>query len=404
MSEDVVAQSVNVKNIGLRGVTVADTKISFIDGDNGILLYRGYRIEELVELSSFMEVAFLLLNGYLPKKKELEDFESALKDARDLPAFFVEILKKCPANADPMDMLQTGICLMAMFDPGPKEESRETHIRKSLRLIASIPAMIAAWHRIRQGLEPVPPDERLSHAANFLWQLHGSEPDEKTASVLDKCLILHAEHTFNASTFACRQVVSTQARLYAGVAASLGALSGRLHGGANSRVMEMLLALENEKDIDRWVTNELDHGRRIMGMGHAVYKTMDPRAGFLKQMAVELGVKTGMEKWRILSEKLEASSIREFRKRGKTDILPNVDFYSAPVYFMMGIPPDLMTPVFAMSRIVGWCAHIIEEKFAEAQEKPALYRPKAEYVGQYFGLTGCRYESLVKKEEKLSGS
>ena len=397
-----MTQKISVKNIGLRGVTVADTKISFIDGDNGVLLYRGYHIEELAEASSFIEVAFLLLNGYLPNRNEFENFEAEIKKARGIPPFIIEVLKKCPENADPMDMLQTAICLMAMSDPDLNEESRGTHIRKSIKLIACIPALIAAWHRIRNGFKPLPPDDGLSHAANFLWQLHGKEPDEEMARDLDKCLILHAEHTFNASTFACRQVASTRAHLYAGVVASIGALSGSLHGGANARVMKMLLALEDEEDVGCWVKNELDSGGRIMGMSHAVYKIMDPRAGFLKKMAAGLGRKTGMERWHNLSGQIEKCSIEEFRKRGKKDILPNVDFYSAPVYFMMGIPLDIMTPVFAMSRIVGWCAHIIEEKFAEAQEKPALYRPKAEYVGQYCGLTGCGYEPMEKREETMS--
>jgi len=394
-----MAQSVNVKNVGLRGVTVADTKISFIDGEKGILIYRGYRIEQLTQHSSFMEVAYLILNGRLPEKSELTDFDASVKDERHLPDYVYEILNTYPKDAAPMDMLQSAVTSLAMSDPDLLEETRDAHIRMAIRLIARIPVLAAAWHRIRKGLEPLPSDEELSHAANFLWQLHGKKPDAEMARDLDTCLVLHADHTFNASTFACREVVSTRAHMYAGVSAGIGALSGSLHGGANAKVMKMLMELESENDIAGWIKSQLDGGGKIMGMGHAVYKTMDPRAIFLKDMAARLGRKTGQERWHILSTEIEKFGIEAFRKKGKTDILPNVDFYSAPVYHIMGIPLDLMTPIFAISRVTGWCAHIIEEKFAEAQDKPALYRPKAEYVGQYCGLSGCTYEPLESRAD-----
>jgi len=230
--------------------------------------------------------------------------------------------------------------------------------------------------------------------------VRGKKPDEEMGQDLDTCLVLHADHTFNASTFACREVVSTRAHMYAGVSAGIGALSGSLHGGANARVMKMLMELESQNDIAGWVQNKLDGGDKIMGMGHAVYKTMDPRARYLKDMAARLGEKTGQEKWHELSTQIERHGLEAFRKKGKTDILPNVDFYSAPVYHIMGIPLDLMTPIFAISRVSGWCAHIIEEKYAEAQERPALYRPHAEYVGQYCGLSGCTYESPEERENQ----
>ena len=394
-----MAQSVNVKNVGLRGVTVADTKISFIDGEKGILIYRGYRIEQLAQDSSFMEVAYLILNGYLPNKNELMEFGALVKDERHLPDYVYEILNTYPKDAAPMDVLQSAVTSLAMSDPDLLEETRDAHIRMAIRLIARIPVLAAAWHRIRKGVEPLPSDEELSHAANFLWQLHGKKPDAEMARDLDTCLVLHADHTFNASTFACREVVSTRAHMYAGVSAGIGALSGSLHGGANAKVMKMLMELESENDIAGWIKSQLDGGGKIMGMGHAVYKTMDPRAIFLKDMAARLGRKTGQERWHVLSTEIEKFGIEAFRKKGKTAILPNVDFYSAPVYHIMGIPLDLMTPVFAISRITGWCAHIIEEKFAEAQDKPALYRPKAEYVGQYCGLSGCTYEPLESRAD-----
>ena len=390
-------ETVHVKNMGLRGVTVADTKISFIDGEKGILLYRGYRIEQLAESSTFMEVAYLILNGALPDKASLLEFEKTVKEARTLPGYVIENLKNLPRDAAPMDVLQSSIAALGMSDPDLGSDTRSANMAMAVRLLARMPVLVAAWHRISQGLEPLPSDDTLSHAANFLWQFHGEKPDAEMARDLDTCLVLHADHTFNASTFACREVVSTRAHMYAGVCAGIGALSGSLHGGANARVMKMLLELEFEKDIPGWVKRELDGGGKIMGMGHAVYKTMDPRAKFLKSMAARLGQKTGQTRWHELSTQIEEYGIKAFRDRGKSNILPNVDFYSAPVYHIMGIPFEFMTPIFAISRVSGWCAHIIEEKFADAQEKPALYRPKAEYVGDYCGLTGCEYEPIEKR-------
>jgi len=391
-------QAVRVKNIGLRGVTVADTKISYIDGDNGILIYRGFRIEELAEKSSFLETAYLLLNGFLPGKGQLEEFSQQVKASRGLPDYVVESLKKLPKDAEPMDVIQACVPLMAMTDPDLREQARGADVRMAMRLIARLPVVVAAWHRIRNGLEPLPSDDSLSHAANFLWQLQGEKPDPEMARDLEVCLVLHADHTFNASTFACREVVSTQAHMYAGVAAGVGALSGSLHGGANERVMKMLFEVEAAvkagKDVTGWVRDRVEQGRKIMGMGHAVYKTIDPRSKILKEMSLRLGRKTGHENWFHLLTQIEAEALKIFQEKGKTTIKANVDFYSGSVYAMIGIPVDLMTPIFAISRVSGWCSHIIEEKYAEAQEKPALYRPQAEYVGDYCGPVGCVYQAL----------
>ncbi len=395
-----MAENVNIKNTGLRGVTVADTKISFIDGNQGILIYRGYRIEDLAEKASYMEVASLLLNGTLPSKKELARLESEVLASRNLPDPLYDVLKTFPKNADPMDVLQATVPALAMWDPDLLGEDRNANVRMATRLIARLPLLMAAWDRIRKGLDPLTPDDSLSHAANFLWLLSGKCPSPSMAKDLDTCLVLHADHTFNASTFACRQVASTRAHLYAGVAAGIGALSGSLHGGANTRVMKMLLELSSEEDIPSWVKRRLESGERIMGMGHAVYKTMDPRAGYLKEMGARLAEETGEKSLYQRSLDVERAALEEFEKRGKKEIRPNVDFYSAPVYYMMGIPLDLMTPIFAMSRVAGWTAHIIEEKFGEAQEKPALYRPKAEYVGEYCGLMGCEYAPLDGREDR----
>jgi 2-methylcitrate synthase len=389
-----MAETVSVKNIGLRGVLVADTKISFIDGQQGILIYRGYRIEQLAERSTFMETAFLLLNGGLPTAEELTEFDQQVRAARELPGYVYSALKQLPKSADPMDVLQASVPMLAMSDPDLNDPSREANVRMAIRLISRMTTLTAAWDRIRNGLEPLTSDKNLSHAANFLWLLTGKKPSEEIAHDLDVCLILHADHTFNASTFACREVTSTRAHMYAAVAAGIGALSGSLHGGANMRVMRMLKELESEPNVTQWVKDRIEHGERIMGMGHAVYKTMDPRGKILREMATRLARATGGEKWDNLSKNLEQSALEEFDRLGKSEIRPNVDFYSAPVYHMMGIARDLFTPIFAMSRIAGWCSHIIEEKFAEAQEKPMLYRPKAEYVGHYCGLIGCEYEDM----------
>ena len=387
----------HVKNIGLRGVTVADTKISHVDGTNGILIYRGYRIEDLAMHSTFEETSYLLLHDMLPTAGQLESFKKLLAEARVVSDFVFESLKLLPKSAHPMDVLQAAIPILAMADADLETERREANIHMAVRLISRVSSIVAGWDRIRKGLAPLPPDRLLSHTENFLWQLKGMQPDPDIARDLDTILVLHADHSFNASTFACREVASARAHMYAAVAAGVGALSGSLHGGANMHVMKMLIELRKEKDISGWVRSQLDSGRKIMGMGHAVYKTTDPRAAFLKDMCFRLEKKLGGEVWCKLSTAIEESALAEFEKRGKTTIKPNVDFYSAPVYHMMGIPNDMMTAVFAASRIAGWTSHIIEEKFGDAQEKPALYRPSSEYVGQYCGRTGCVYTPIARR-------
>lgn len=394
-------QTGRLKNIGLRGVAVADTKISFIDGEKGILIYRGYRIEQLAAQSSFLETAHLLLQGVLPNREQLATFEGEIRGYRQIPDFIFDSFKRWPRDADPMDVIQATVPLLGIVDPDLQDGSREANVRMAMRLIARLPVIVAGWHRVRSGLEPLASDDALPHAANFLWLLHGIKPDPEIARDLDVCLVLHADHTFNASTFACREVVSTQAHMYAGVAAGVGALSGSLHGGANARVMKMLFEVEPilkaGKDVSEWVRERLARGQKIMGMGHAVYKTTDPRSVILSSMSERLGKKLGQEHWHRWLTQIEAAALREFEARGKTNIKANVDFYSGSVYHMMGIPVDLMTPIFAISRVSGWCAHIIEEKFAEAQDRPALYRPEAEYVGDYCGPVGCEFRPIEER-------
>jgi citrate synthase len=394
-----MVEETRVKNTGLRGVTVADSAISFIDGEKGVLIYRGYRIEDLAARSSFMETVYLLLLGTLPTAEHLEAFTRQVKDLRRVPGYVLDSMRHWPTNARPMDVLQACVPQLSMAEEHNDaiDMDRQVCLNRSIALIAQMPTLVAAWHRIRSGQPVLEPDPDLDHAGNFLWMLQGKKPDQATAKDLDICLILHADHTFNASTFAAREVVSTRASLYAGVAAGLGALSGSLHGGANAKVMEMLLKLEHEPDIEGWVAAQLTKGDRIMGMGHAIYKTGDPRAVYLKKMGQRLGEQTG-GKWAAISQKIEETALAIFAQQGKTTILPNVDFNSAPVYYLMGIPTDLMTPIFAISRVAGWCAHIIEEQFADVQGKPALYRPQAQYVGEYCGLMGCEYAPVDKRK------
>jgi citrate synthase len=379
-----------IKNTGLRGVTVADTKISFIDGEKGILLYRGYRIEDLAHQSTFEETAYLILKGQLPSGNELSSFKKNLYAYGILPEYVTESMKLWPENTEPMQVLMA-VTSMIGFDDRDSENNVEAYEDKAMKLIATMAVAMTAWERIRQGLEPIPCSRELSHAENILYMLHGEKPEQEISRALDICLILHADHTFNASTFACREVASTQAGIYSGVLAGLAALSGPLHGGDNERAMIMLEGLRGEGDIESWVKKQLKEKNKIYGMGHAVYKTYDPRAAILKDIFIKLGKKAGDPAWYQLCESLEKTAIKVFTAAGKEQIKPNIDYYSGSVYHMLGFANDLFTPLFAVSRISGWCAHIIEERFGLAQGKPSLYRPAAEYVGNYCGLTGCEY-------------
>jgi citrate synthase len=390
-------ETVDTKNIGLRGVKVADTRISDVDGKRGILIYRGYNIKELASRSTYEEVSFLLQNDHLPGKKELQEYKAELVSQRGLPEAVFQFMRIIPKLSHPMDVLQATIPFLASFDPQLHVETKEANHHKALRLIAKFPAMVAAWERIRNGLDPVPPNPELNHAGNFLYMLKGTSPDPQTARDFDVCLILHAEHSFNASTFAGREVASTHAHMYAAINAALAALSGELHGGANSEVMKMLLEVGEVQRVKPWVSEHLGKGGKIMGMGHAVYHTEDPRATILRSICESMAGRCGDNRWCELSKAIEAATKEEFKKLKGREIYPNVDFFSAGVYHMMGIARDLFTPVFAISRISGWAAHVIEEKFAEAQPKPELYRPDADYVGTYCGPDACEYVPLEKR-------
>jgi len=380
------------KNIGLRGIEVADTKISNIDGDNGKLIYRGFDILDLTKNSTFEETAYLLLYDKLPTKQELNEFNIKLIEAREIPKQMQKNMENWRKDADPMDMLQAFVSALAGYYD-EEFSSKEASYDKAINLIAKVPTIIASWQRIRNGLEVFDPDSTLSHAANFLYMMSGKKPDIEVEKIFDICLILHADHTFNASTFTARQVASTRAHMYSAASAAIGALSGELHGGANTEVMKMLLEISQIDKVESWVKEKLTQGEKIMGMGHAVYKTYDPRAQVLKELSRKLAVKS-KEHWFEITEKIETATISEMKTQKDRDIYPNVDLYSASIYYMLKIPMDLNTPIFAIARVAGWAAHIIEEKFAEAAPKTALYRPKAVYVGKYCGPQGCEYKTL----------
>jgi citrate synthase len=387
----------DARNIGLRNIEVADTRICSIDGENGKLIYRGYDILDLVSHSTFEETAYLLLFGELPSPDDLEDFSSRLREARGISEPILRNLKNRPKRAHPMDVLQSSVSELADYDLNIEDDSKEANIRRAIILIAKIPTIVAAWNRIRKGHHVLDALEEGSHASNFLYMLRGTTPTPGEAKVFDICLILHAEHSFNASTFAAREIASTRAHMYACIGGAVGALSGELHGGANIQVMKMLLEIAEIANVEKWVEARLKQGGRIMGMGHAVYRTTDPRADILSRLSRAMSKETGT-KWFEITERVENFTKRYMLENKKQSIYPNVDLYSASLYYSMGIPMDLNTPIFAISRISGWCAHIIEEKFAEAAPKPALYRPKAVYVGKYCGPMGCEYTPLQNRE------
>ncbi len=387
-----------VLNTGLRGVTVASTKVSNVIGDQGKLIYRGYLVKDLAQKASFEEIIHLLLFERLPSAPELEKLKRMLREERAIAPGIIAALKTQPSAALPMDILQAAVSLLAGNDPDVgKAASRDATLRMGLRLIARLPTVLAAWESIRNGREPVAPDPELDHAANFLYMLFGNRPDPEIIHFMDAALVLHAEHSFNASTFAAREVASTRAHLYAAVSAAVGSLSGELHGGANVQVMRMLLEIRHPDRVDEYVNQVLDGGRKLMGLGHAVYKTDDPRAHILAPMSKRVGEKAGDTKWYEISKILEVKGKQAFKERKGTDIYVNVDFYSASLYYSMGIPVDLFSPVFAISRVAGWVAHVLEEQFAEAAPKPMLYRPESKYIGDYCGPEECAFVPMEQR-------
>ncbi len=386
-----------IKDTGLRGVKVASTRISHVAGAEGKLIYRGYLVEELAANTTFEEVCYLMLYEKLPGKTELEDFTGELKKRRHIDAQMTEALKTRPKGALPMDVLQGAVAFLANHHPHPNRLARGNELDIGMSLIAKMPTIMAAFDRIRNGKAPVAPNPDLSHAANFLHMLTGEAPDPEIARVFDICLVLHAEHSFNASTFTARQIASTQAHMFASISGAVGSLSGALHGGANERVMEMLLEIGSVDAVDAYIRKTFEGGGKLMGMGHSVYKTKDPRAKIMQPMVEKMGERTGDMKWYDIARTLEEKALAAFAENGKTGIHANVDFYSGALYYQMGIPVDLFTPVFAISRIAGWIAHVIEEQFAEAAPKAMLYRPSADYVGEYCGPAECAFVPMDKR-------
>lgn len=356
---------------GLEGVIALETAICDIDGVKGTLIYGGYDIQDLAKNCTFEEVTYLLWNGVLPDAVQLAHLHRSLTAERILPPMVKEILEMTPEDADPMAVLRTGVSALALFDGEADDPSTEANYRKAVRLTAQIPTILAHFDRRRNGLDPVPPltDSSISH--NFLTMLHGKEPGDAAEKTFDACLVLHAEHGLNASTFAGRVIGATLSDMYSAITGAIGGLKGPLHGGANIEVMKMLAQIDQEgADPKAWVLNKLQNKERIMGFGHRVYKTLDPRAAILQEMLAKLSSERGNTKWYDMSMVISETVLKE------KGLHANVDFFSASVYGTLEIPSDLFTPIFGMSRISGWTAHLMEQ-----WHDNRLIRPRAAYIG-----------------------
>ncbi|MFT4882626.1 MAG: citrate synthase [Natronomonas sp.] len=358
---------------GLEGVLVAESSLSYIDGDEGKLVYRGYTIDDLARNASFEEVLYLLWHGELPAADELESFKASMAEERYIADEVHDLVADlAAADEEPMAALRTIVSNLSAYDPDTDADptDEDANLRKGRRITAKIPTALAAFARQRNGDDPVEPREDLDHAANFLYMLNNEEPDDVLAETFDMALVLHADHGLNASTFSAMVTSSTLADLHASVTSAVGALSGSLHGGANQDVMEMLKEVDaSDKDPLQWVTDALENGRRVPGFGHRVYNVKDPRARILSEKSKALG-EAGDMKWYEYSTTIEDYLVEQ------KGLAPNVDFYSASTYYQMGIPVDIYTPIFAMSRVGGWIAHVLEQ-----YEDNRLIRPRARYVG-----------------------
>jgi citrate synthase len=355
---------------GLRGIIAAASSIGDVNGEKGELIYQGLSIHDLATKSTFEEVVFLLWHGRLPKRSELDELRKNIAASYEIPQGILESIESFPRDAEPMDTLRTAVSELAFFDKESRDLSRAASIRVATRLTAQFPTIVAAIDRARNGKPAIAPRADLSIATNFLYMLNGEMPDEFDAHVLDVALILQADHELNASTFTARVVAGTLADMYSCVTAALGALSGPLHGGANTAVMKMLLEIGGLDSVESFIKDALAQKRKIMGFGHAVYRTEDPRATHLRRFSKAMGERKGDTRWYEMTARIE-----EVLKHEK-GLLPNVDAYSASTYYSMGIPLDLYTPIFAISRISGWTAHVLEQ-YADNK----LIRPRAEYIG-----------------------
>ncbi len=355
---------------GLEGVVATTSKICFIDGEEGVLSYFGYNIHTLADHATFEEVIYLLWNGKLPNKKELQQLKSDLVKERDLPAQVTAFLKNVPEGSSPMEVLRTAVSMLSLHDPLARDNSPEANVRKAVELMSRVSTVVTSFERLRNGKPVVPGDPGLGYAANFLYTLTGQKPDDVMERVFDIALILHADHELNASTFAGRVTAATLSDIYSAVVSAIGALKGPLHGGANEDVIRMLLSTKSADDAVKKVTDDLNNKVKISGFGHRVYKTVDPRAIHLKKLSEELGRRTGH------TELFEKSSRVEQTVHDVKKLNANVDFYSASTYYSLGIPVDLFTPIFAVSRMSGWTAHILEQ-----YSNNRLIRPRADYMG-----------------------
>lgn len=358
---------------GLEGVLALETELSFIDGQKGVLLYRGYEISDLAKNVSFEEVAYLLWNGELPNQSRLDELNSQLREERPVHPDIIDHLRHhTPKDAVPMAALRTVISMLGLYDEEAEDDSPEANLRKAIRLTAKLPTLVAAFDRIRKGLDPVAPKQEGCTAFDFLYMLNGEEPGPAAEEIMDAAFVLHAEHGLNASTFTARVIGSTLSDMYSGITGAIGALKGPLHGGANMRVMEMLLELDaSGEPVSDYIDRKLAARERIMGMGHRVYKTIDPRATILRGLLEGLSDEKGERKWLEMSNTI-ANAVTEAK-----GLNANVDFFSASVYYLLGIERDLYTPIFAISRMTGWTAHLLEQ-----WSDNRLIRPRAGYVGQ----------------------
>jgi citrate synthase len=355
---------------GLDGIVAAQTRLSDVRGEAGELIYAGYDINELAGKTSFEEVIHLLHWNHLPNARELSELKGILAAERELPKGVVDMLRTMPRDTPPMDAIRTAISATGCFDAQRDENSFDDQRRKAMRLIAQIPVVTAYFHRIRQGKEVVPPSAKLGEAANFLYMMDGEVPGAEKASTIDVCYVLHADHGMNASTFSARVTISTLSDMYSAVTSAIGTLKGPLHGGANEGVIKMLKEIGSLEKVDAYVEECLAQKKKIMGIGHRVYKTLDPRAPHLKRMAQILSSKLGEPKWIQMSERIAQLMLE------KKNLHANVDFYSATVYYSLGIPTDLFTPIFAIARMAGWTAHVLEQLTDNR-----LIRPQSQYVG-----------------------
>ncbi|HTG44016.1 MAG TPA: citrate synthase [Verrucomicrobiae bacterium] len=355
---------------GLEGVVAADTRLSDVRGEEGVLIYAGYNINELAGQTCFEEMVHLLHENRLPTRDELSVLKRQLAGYRALPGKIIDLLRALPAETPPMHVLRTGVSALGCFDPEAEDTSEESQKRKALKLIAQLPILTASFHRFRCGKSVSESDPSLGEAANFLYLLDGEKPSREKEDTLDLCYVLHADHGMNASTFSARVTIATLSDIYSAVTTAIGTLKGPLHGGANEGVIKMLREIGTPDKVDAYIQNALAHKQKIMGIGHRVYKTLDPRAPHLRDMAQKLSAKIGEAKWIQMSDRIAKLMFEQ------KHLNANVDFYSATVYYSLGLPTDLFTPVFAIARTAGWTAHILEQL---AHNR--LIRPQSHYTG-----------------------